>query len=190
MSFLRKSSPSGRCCQSCFICLIQWRWIGPIIIVRKILMQSLWRDAVGWDDALPPEIHQAWFVYFQSFDQLKKCSIPRWTGLSNLTSLVQLHGFSDASEKACGVACYIRVVSASVVVTSALLTSKTMQGRASSTIIVHCKARVRSRFDVSSCYRSNSKSEIVKLAYITSAGPILASSWPGSHSIHLGGKHL
>ena len=39
--------------------------LGPVIAVRKILIQQLWEHQLGWDDHVPPERHKAAIQFLQ-----------------------------------------------------------------------------------------------------------------------------
>lgn len=84
-------------------------FLSPIIIVAKIMMQDLWRLKVDWDDQIPNQVLHRWCEFHKSLSQLQNVKIPRWFGTSK-KSMVQLHGFADASIKAYGAVLYVRLV--------------------------------------------------------------------------------
>ena len=63
--------------------------------------------------------------YIESLNDISKITIPRWTGFSLELVDIQLHGFSDTSEKAYGAIIYLRVETPSGDVIVSLLSSKT-----------------------------------------------------------------
>ena len=86
---------------------------GPVIVVSKLFMQRLWalrtdeNHPYEWDRPLPSQIQAEWKTYHSTLEELSKVQIPRCVYLPMATS-VQLHFFSDASEKAYGSTCYVR----------------------------------------------------------------------------------
>ena len=99
-------------------------WITPAILPMKILFQDLWQLKVGWDNPLPPsylEQHQTWR---NELPLLSDIQLPRPYFLKEETTSVQLHGFSDASEKAYGAVIYIRATYANQNPTCRLVTAK------------------------------------------------------------------
>ncbi|XP_067205391.1 uncharacterized protein [Linepithema humile] len=81
--------------------------LGPIIITAKIFMQRLWQLKVDWDEAVPSDIQTQWSRYESELHVLNKLQIPRKV-IPNNTKIIELCGFSDASEKAYGACVYIR----------------------------------------------------------------------------------
>ncbi|XP_055923279.1 uncharacterized protein LOC129953816 [Eupeodes corollae] len=98
-------------------------WLAPIIITAKILMQQIWKDQTGWDENLSYLSEQCWKSFLSEFADIQEISIPRWIDFSPWKSL-QLHGFSDASEKAYAATIYIRVYQPSSKPSSHLLWAK------------------------------------------------------------------
>ncbi|XP_076389571.1 uncharacterized protein LOC105662854 [Megachile rotundata] len=80
--------------------------IGPVITCAKLVMQQLWQLRTDWDESVCQEIHHQWVEYRKELEYLSRIRIPRRA----LVSLVQveLHGFSDASERAYGACVYLR----------------------------------------------------------------------------------
>ena len=100
-------------------------WISPVTVSLKIFMQSLWHAGVSWDDALPQNLQLRWNSLTKQLPQLESFSVPRWIGTSNTLRFAELHGFSDASERAYAACLYLRSVDHYGRVQSILLTSKT-----------------------------------------------------------------
>ncbi|XP_076391770.1 uncharacterized protein LOC143265174 [Megachile rotundata] len=82
--------------------------IGPVIVKAKLLMQELWQLQVSWDESLPQDIHTRWDSFRNELRDLVSLAIPRRI-VGNIKQTIELHGFSDASEKAYGAAVYLRI---------------------------------------------------------------------------------
>ena len=99
-------------------------WLTPAILPMKILIQELWEMKVDWGEKLPEEkllIHQTWR---KELPILSDVSIPRCYLLQEPVLTLQLHGFSDASEKAFGAVIYLRATYAGHNPTARLVTAK------------------------------------------------------------------
>ncbi|XP_075163067.1 uncharacterized protein LOC142235692 [Haematobia irritans] len=83
-------------------------WLGPIVIIAKMLMQQLWESNVGWDEAVSPLLLEKWNSFRESLPSLQNLRIPRWVCFSPGVR-VQIHGFCDASERAYCAAIYMRI---------------------------------------------------------------------------------
>ncbi|XP_076176650.1 uncharacterized protein LOC143151436 [Ptiloglossa arizonensis] len=99
--------------------------VGPLIVRAKIFMQGLWAAKVGWDESLPQELQSQWGRFREEIREISTLRVPRRVPSSSLG--VELHGFSDASERAYGAAIYLR--------------SRTQQGRWVSRLVC-AKSRV------------------------------------------------
>ncbi|XP_076638767.1 uncharacterized protein LOC143350575 [Colletes latitarsis] len=100
--------------------------VSPVIIVPKIILQSLWIRGVDWDTPLPPEFLQEWCRYAAELHLLRHVRVPRWCGLPPGNMALELHGFADASSHAYAEVVYARLASeggAAILVT--LLVAKT-----------------------------------------------------------------
>lgn len=90
--------------------------VGPVICKAKLMMQQAWSvtDESGkqydWDKPLPMKLQNAWKSFHQNIHLLKTLRIPRYIFGKNGQEY-ELHFFGDASEKAYGACCYVRVVS-------------------------------------------------------------------------------
>lgn len=85
-------------------------WLAPIIIVAKIVMQDLWAICLDRDDELPSELTNRWRNLAQQLEDMTTISIPRWLGTSNSAIALELHGFSDASQRAPAAVICLRVL--------------------------------------------------------------------------------
>lgn len=83
-------------------------WISPVVVLGKMLIQDAWRCKTDWDTIVPIELQKRRHEYRCVLGQISNIAIPRWLSTTKNTS-IQIHGFSDASKKAFGVAFYARV---------------------------------------------------------------------------------
>lgn len=74
--------------------------LAPVIVVAKILFQSLWLLGLDWDAPLPTHISTKWLALQSALPFLTDITIPRWIGTFSTSSDIQLHGFCDASHMA------------------------------------------------------------------------------------------
>lgn len=89
-------------------------YIGPVVIVAKILMQKIWSAKISWDALVPIEIFREWQHFQQQLPLITEIRLPRWLGIGNNRN-VSFHGFADASILAYGAVLYARVESADFV---------------------------------------------------------------------------
>ncbi|GFT21946.1 integrase catalytic domain-containing protein [Trichonephila clavipes] len=76
----------------------------------KCLLQELWLRKLSWDDELPPDIHAVWSQWWLELPFVLELKIPRKIlDSSGDSSEVQIHTFSDASQKAYEAAAFLRV---------------------------------------------------------------------------------
>lgn len=86
-------------------------------------MQQIWKEKTGWDENISNRIERMWKSFLIDFKDISLISIPRWVEFSPWKT-VQIHGFSDASEKAYAAAVYIRLQHNSSYASSHLLIAK------------------------------------------------------------------
>ena len=102
--------------------------ISPVIILLKIIFQSICKTRVGWDDPVDSFIHEQWLKLVKDAKKVGVVEVRRHyhLGLSSgdLRS-IQLHGFADASEKAYGAVVYLRLETTTGTVFTQLVSSKT-----------------------------------------------------------------
>jgi hypothetical protein len=81
--------------------------LSPAVIAYKIFLQKLWQDKLQWDEVLPAHLQQEWNQLQQTIPTLSQLKINRKVICPNATN-IQLHGFSDSSERAYGACLYLR----------------------------------------------------------------------------------
>ncbi|XP_067208464.1 uncharacterized protein [Linepithema humile] len=84
-------------------------FLGPIVILAKLIIQRLWNLQVNWDESLPFELHTDWTRYKSQIMQLNEFRIPCKVAAVHAIMRVKLHGFCDASQEAYGACIYMRV---------------------------------------------------------------------------------
>ncbi|XP_065075084.1 uncharacterized protein LOC135698867 [Ochlerotatus camptorhynchus] len=103
--------------------------LGPVITMAKIFMQRLWTILDGnghtldWDHPLPPTVGEAWRKFHEQLPLLNQLHIERCVLIPE-TVAVEIHCFSDASEKAYGACLYLRSTNAGGEVKVRLLSSR------------------------------------------------------------------
>lgn len=95
----------------------------PVIVVGKILQRDIWLSGIDWDQLLTRPLIAKWHEYRHAITQLSRISIPRWLGMG-LDSNIQLHIFTDASEKAMGAAAYFRITRSDGTTAVTLITAR------------------------------------------------------------------
>lgn len=97
--------------------------LAPSVIQMKMLLQKLWLQKLSWDERLPAEIKAVWADFVKSLSHLSNLRIPRRVVCNNYQS-VEIHVFSDASERAYGACLFVRSVSSCGEILVRLLTAK------------------------------------------------------------------
>lgn len=83
-------------------------WLAPCIVTAKIIMQQIWMENTNWDEKISSEILSKWKSFQSTYPSISSIQIPRWFNYVP-SSEIQLHGFSDASERAYAAVLYIRI---------------------------------------------------------------------------------
>ena len=102
--------------------------LSPVIILLKIIFQSICKTRVGWDDPVDSFIHEQWLNLVQDAKKVGVVQLKRhyFHGRSTADLLsVQFHGFADASERAYGAVVYLRIETTTGTVFTQLVSSKT-----------------------------------------------------------------
>ena len=86
-------------------------FLSPFTVSTKILFQSLCLDKVKWDDRLEGEALLKWNGLIHEFLVLTNLRVPRCCLMKDQIVLsCELHGFSDASERAYAAVVYLKIV--------------------------------------------------------------------------------
>ena len=84
-------------------------WISPSVLSMKMLYQKLWHLGIDWDETVPPDLTAQHTQWKEQLPLLTQKQLPRsYFRLDAPCMTTELHGFSDASEKAFGAVVYIR----------------------------------------------------------------------------------
>lgn len=81
----------------------------PVVVCGKILQQDIWRAGIGWDEPLSQPLIEQWNEYARNIPMLDQIQVPRWMQ-TNPSDKIELHIFTDSSEKAMGAVGYFRVM--------------------------------------------------------------------------------
>ncbi|XP_062542481.1 uncharacterized protein LOC134210452 [Armigeres subalbatus] len=98
-------------------------YLGPVTTTAKLLMQDLWRLKLNWDDELPNEQNELWTTFREQLPLVNALRKKRCVITSEAT-ILELHGFSDASQRAYGAVLYTRCISPNGTVSVELVCSK------------------------------------------------------------------
>jgi len=82
--------------------------VGPVVIRAKLMLQVLWQAQVKWCEPVSDDIQCEWNGYKTELLKLNDLRIPRQITMKDKICDMQIHGFSDASEKAYGCCLYLR----------------------------------------------------------------------------------
>lgn len=99
-------------------------FLTPVVVVAKILLQSLWTMKLDWDQPLPPRIEEEWINFAVGCQDVPKIEFPRWLGTKS-SSTMELHGFCDASLKAMAAVVFSRSIGSDGQISTQLVCSKT-----------------------------------------------------------------
>lgn len=80
--------------------------LSPIVVLAKLVMQQLWRKKLDWDDEIPSEELEVWSKLRRELCEINNMKIPRCVAVDDPVAF-ELHGFSDASQRAIGWWCWV-----------------------------------------------------------------------------------
>ena len=86
-------------------------FVAPVTLHPKLLLQSLCKAGVTWDERLTPEQVANWQTWLNNLADLNEVHIPRCfkpPGFGQITSF-QIHHFADSSSEAYGACSYLRL---------------------------------------------------------------------------------
>lgn len=88
-------------------------FLGPFTIRIKMLIQTLWKANVDWDETLSSDIGATWGQLCNDIRELNLLEIPRYYFFKTKNKVIdsiELHLFSDASLRAFGTVSYFRII--------------------------------------------------------------------------------
>ncbi|XP_011859787.1 PREDICTED: uncharacterized protein LOC105557209 [Vollenhovia emeryi] len=88
-------------------------------------LQDLWKAGLSWDEPLPDPLQAAWSGFAVDLPGLELQRIPRYVGYRGPEGQAELHGFSDASNRAYAATIYLRCTTNEGAVSVHLLIAKT-----------------------------------------------------------------
>ncbi|XP_025270835.1 uncharacterized protein LOC112639871 [Camponotus floridanus] len=83
-------------------------WLAPVVVRAKIAFQSTWLQGLEWDAPLDDASASAWVTFHAQIPVLEQIRVPRWINLGPSCTRVEVHGFSDASERAYSAVVYLK----------------------------------------------------------------------------------
>lgn len=95
----------------------------PVTFWVKAYMQQLWTLGLDWDVHIPPNLSNAWVSFCQNLAAIQDIKIPRHLKLSQ-AEVIELHGFSDASQTGYAACVYLRCIDIHQNITVQLLIAK------------------------------------------------------------------
>jgi len=98
--------------------------LSPVIIQFKMFMQQLWQIKINRDDQRTTELKEHWQSLQHNLPIVTGIQIDRLVISKEKLRRIELHGFSDASEVACGACTYLRSTDVQGNITTRLLCSK------------------------------------------------------------------
>ena len=101
--------------------------LNPIVVQMKTFFQRLYSAKYGWDDLITNDYLEEWNELVKFLSAIEFIRVPRLYccyHTNDPTVTIELHGFCDASIKACGCCVYLRFAHRSKFVKVVLVTSK------------------------------------------------------------------
>ena len=83
--------------------------LSPFVVTMKMLLQRMWLDNLSWDEPLTLELNTTVKAIFKDLPLINNLRIPRFI-MSDSPDTLELHVFTDASERAYGACAYVRSV--------------------------------------------------------------------------------
>ena len=97
--------------------------LSPFLLTGRKILQEIVRDGLSWDDKVPEHLLQEWERWREDVPALSEVRVQRCYKLESFRGepKVELHHFSDASERAYGQCSYLKQVEGDQVTTSLVM---------------------------------------------------------------------
>ncbi|GFQ87408.1 u3 small nucleolar RNA-associated protein 14 A [Trichonephila clavata] len=82
---------------------------GPVLLLPKLWLQSLWRSEIGWDQKVDIKTSQDFLKWLKELEYLKHVQVPRWLHCDSGFQHISLHFFCDANKFAYSAVVFLRV---------------------------------------------------------------------------------
>ncbi|GFR10981.1 integrase catalytic domain-containing protein [Trichonephila clavata] len=102
------------------------RFLSPVVIRMKILLQDIWTSGIDWNEELPCSLKSKWTELCSEIPELKYISISRYYlwNMKNEIESVALHSFSDNSKRGYGCVIYLQIVCKNGTIGTSFVASK------------------------------------------------------------------
>ncbi|GFX46562.1 integrase catalytic domain-containing protein [Trichonephila clavipes] len=82
---------------------------GPVLLLPKLWLQSLWKSQIGWDQEVDIKTSQYFLKWLKELKYLKHVQVPRWLHCDSRFQHISLHFFCDARKLAYSAVVFLRV---------------------------------------------------------------------------------
>jgi hypothetical protein len=99
--------------------------VSPVILRGRLIFQEATRLQLSWDEIVPFDLQQKWYVWLQDLAKLSNFKFPRCVmPFDEADVVLELHNFSDASKKPYGCCTYLRCIDKQGRIYTSLLIAK------------------------------------------------------------------
>ncbi|GFY61476.1 integrase catalytic domain-containing protein [Trichonephila inaurata madagascariensis] len=82
---------------------------GPVLLLPKLWLQSLWKSQIGWDQEVYIKTRQDFLKWLKKLEYLKHVKVPKWLHWDSGFQHISLHFFCDASKLAYSAVVFLRL---------------------------------------------------------------------------------
>ncbi|XP_065356286.1 uncharacterized protein LOC135950683 [Calliphora vicina] len=100
-------------------------FLGYFIVGGKLVLRSIWKRDVRWDEPIPDDINIAWERWRSQLKNISNFRLPRFYYPPGKIKQIQLHIFVDSSEEAFAAVAYWRFVAMDGTIEVSFICSKT-----------------------------------------------------------------
>lgn len=158
--------------------------LAAVIAKGKLLIRQLWLQKIDWDEKIQEPLLSSWKNFFDSMKILVKVRVPRWISAKE-NSIIELHGFCDASEALYAAVIYYRITT-DFGIRCGILSAKTKVAPLKTISIPRlelCGAVLVTRLMASIKNALSERKEIVRCHYWTDSTIVLAWLMQSPHTL-------